>query len=75
MVKPEVDTWFLDATRHQRKRTSKGVPLGKQNRRQTLAQMTVQYSVGAGASVSEHTVQRALFDMGVQCKRLTRGPI
>ncbi|GBN32509.1 hypothetical protein AVEN_42444-1 [Araneus ventricosus] len=34
--------------------------LVKQNRCQTVAQLTAQYSVGPIASVSEHTVQRTL---------------
>ncbi|GBM34483.1 hypothetical protein AVEN_106720-1 [Araneus ventricosus] len=35
----------------------------KQNRRQTVAQLTAQYNAGPSASVSEHTVQRTLLDV------------
>ncbi|GBM70122.1 hypothetical protein AVEN_151582-1 [Araneus ventricosus] len=43
--------------------------LVKQNRRQTVAQLTAQYNAGPSASVSEHTVQRTVLDMGL-CSRL-----
>ncbi|GBL79376.1 hypothetical protein AVEN_92567-1 [Araneus ventricosus] len=47
----------------------------KQNRRQAVAQLTAQYNAGSSASVSEHTVQRTLLDMGL-CSRLpTRVPL
>ncbi|GBN21277.1 hypothetical protein AVEN_29567-1 [Araneus ventricosus] len=42
--------------------------LVKQNRRQTMAQLTAQYNAGPSASVSEHIVQRTLLDMGL-CSR------
>ncbi|GBN76236.1 Transposable element Tc1 transposase [Araneus ventricosus] len=49
--------------------------LVKQNRRQTVAQLTAQYNAGPSASVSEHTVQRTLLDRGL-CSRLpTRVPL
>ncbi|GBM36947.1 hypothetical protein AVEN_231487-1 [Araneus ventricosus] len=49
--------------------------LVKQNRRQTVAQLTAQYNAGPSASVSEHTIQRTLLDMGL-CSRLpTRVPL
>ncbi|GBM70129.1 hypothetical protein AVEN_151587-1 [Araneus ventricosus] len=35
----------------------------KQNRRQTVAQLTAKYNAGPRASVSEHTVQRTLLDI------------
>ncbi|GBM64192.1 hypothetical protein AVEN_12998-1 [Araneus ventricosus] len=49
--------------------------LVKQHQRQTVAQLTAQYNAGASASVSEHTVQRTLFDMGLCSRRLTRVPL
>ncbi|GBN38416.1 Transposable element Tcb1 transposase, partial [Araneus ventricosus] len=49
--------------------------LVKQNRRQTLAQLTAQYNAGPRASVSEHTVQRTLLDMGLCSRRPTRMPL
>ncbi|GBN97391.1 hypothetical protein AVEN_144260-1 [Araneus ventricosus] len=49
--------------------------LVKQNRRQTVAQLTAQYNAGSSASVSEHTVQRALLDMGLCSRRPTRVPL
>ncbi|GBO32138.1 hypothetical protein AVEN_173386-1 [Araneus ventricosus] len=58
-----------------KKRTSATVPLGKQNRRQTMAQLTAQYTAGTSASVSEHTVQRTLLDMGLCSRRPTRVPL
>ncbi|GBO01227.1 Transposable element Tc1 transposase [Araneus ventricosus] len=45
--------------------------LVKQNRRQTVAQLTAQYNAGPSASVSEHTVQRTLLDMGLCSRRPT----
>ncbi|GBO11183.1 hypothetical protein AVEN_23733-1 [Araneus ventricosus] len=45
----------------------------KQNRRQTVAQLTDQYS--PNASVSVHTVQRTLLDMGLCSRRPTRVPL
>ncbi|GBN09991.1 hypothetical protein AVEN_269279-1 [Araneus ventricosus] len=44
----------------------------KQNRRQTVPQLTAQYNAGPSASVSEHTVQRTLLDMGLCSRRPTR---
>ncbi|GBN71093.1 Transposable element Tc1 transposase [Araneus ventricosus] len=49
--------------------------LVKQNRRQTVAQLTAQYKAGPSASVSEHTVQRTLLDMGLCSRRPTRVPL
>ncbi|GBN90008.1 Transposable element Tc1 transposase [Araneus ventricosus] len=49
--------------------------LVKQNRRQTVAQLTAQYNEGSSASVSEHTVQQALLDMGLCSRRPTRVPV
>ncbi|GBL75234.1 hypothetical protein AVEN_194466-1 [Araneus ventricosus] len=49
--------------------------LVKQNRRQTVAQLTAQYNAGPSASVSEHTVQRTLLDMGLYSRRPTRVPL
>ncbi|GBL74836.1 hypothetical protein AVEN_243685-1 [Araneus ventricosus] len=43
--------------------------LVKQNWRQTVAHLTAQYNPDPSASVSEHTVQRKLLDMGL-CSRL-----
>ncbi|GBM98948.1 Transposable element Tc1 transposase, partial [Araneus ventricosus] len=47
----------------------------KQNRRQTVAQLTAQYNAGPSASASEHTVQRTLLDMGLCSRRPTRVPL
>ncbi|GBM71636.1 hypothetical protein AVEN_269189-1 [Araneus ventricosus] len=49
--------------------------LVKQNRRQTVAQLTAQYNTGPSASVSEHAVQRTLLDMGLCNRRTTRVPL
>ncbi|GBO03718.1 hypothetical protein AVEN_253217-1 [Araneus ventricosus] len=49
--------------------------LVKQNRRQTVAQLTAQYNAGSRISVSEHTVQRTLSDMGLSSRRPTRVPL
>ncbi|GBM10381.1 hypothetical protein AVEN_169670-1 [Araneus ventricosus] len=49
--------------------------LVKQNRRQTVAQLTAQYNAGPSTSVSEHTVQRTLLDMGLCNRRPTRVPL
>ncbi|GBM13136.1 hypothetical protein AVEN_64349-1 [Araneus ventricosus] len=51
------------------------VPLVKQNRRQTVAQLTAKYNACPSASVSEHTVQRTLLDMGLCSSRPTRVPL
>ncbi|GBN55214.1 hypothetical protein AVEN_246141-1 [Araneus ventricosus] len=48
--------------------------LVKQNRRQTVAQLTAQYNAGPRASVSD-TVQRTLLDMGLSSRRPTRVPL
>nr|GBO26023.1 hypothetical protein AVEN_241945-1 [Araneus ventricosus] len=49
--------------------------LVKQNRRYRVAQLTAQYNAGQSASVSEHTVQRTLLDMGLCSRRPTRVPL
>ncbi|GBM89147.1 hypothetical protein AVEN_140467-1 [Araneus ventricosus] len=49
--------------------------LVKQNRRQTVAQLTAQYNAAPSASVSKHTVQRTLLDMGLCRRRPTRVPL
>ncbi|GBL89575.1 Transposable element Tc1 transposase [Araneus ventricosus] len=49
--------------------------LAKQNRRQTVVQLTVQYNAGPSASVSEHTVQWTLLDMGLCSTRPTCVPL
>ncbi|GBM40932.1 hypothetical protein AVEN_161577-1 [Araneus ventricosus] len=43
--------------------------LVKQNRHPTVAQLTAQYNADPSASVSEHTVQRTLLDMGLCSRR------
>ncbi|GBM41240.1 hypothetical protein AVEN_180537-1 [Araneus ventricosus] len=43
--------------------------LVKQNRCQTVAQLTAQYNAGPSASVSEHTIQRTLLVMGLCSRR------
>ncbi|GFV97223.1 transposable element Tcb1 transposase [Trichonephila clavipes] len=47
----------------------------KQNWSQAMAQLTAQYNAGPSRTVSEHTVQRALLDMGLSSKRRTRVPL
>ncbi|GFV06215.1 uncharacterized protein TNCV_3781621 [Trichonephila clavipes] len=42
----------------------------KQNRNQTVAQLTAQYNAGPSRTESEHTVQRTLLDMGLRSKLL-----
>ncbi|GBM96662.1 hypothetical protein AVEN_29480-1 [Araneus ventricosus] len=49
--------------------------LVKQNRSQTVDQLTAQYNADPSASVSEHTVQRTLLDMGLCSRRPTRVPL
>ncbi|GBL92428.1 hypothetical protein AVEN_174713-1 [Araneus ventricosus] len=49
--------------------------LVKQNRRQTVAQLAAQYNAGPSASVSEHTVQWTLLNMGLCSRRPTRVPL
>ncbi|GBM06598.1 hypothetical protein AVEN_220036-1 [Araneus ventricosus] len=43
--------------------------LVKENRRQTVAQLTAQYNAGPSATVSEYTVQLTLLDMGLCSRR------
>ncbi|GFU35083.1 transposable element Tcb1 transposase [Trichonephila clavipes] len=47
----------------------------KQNRSQTVAQLTAQYNAGPSRIVLEHTVQQTLLDMGLRSKRPTRVPL
>ncbi|GBM48975.1 hypothetical protein AVEN_261355-1 [Araneus ventricosus] len=47
----------------------------KQNRRKTVAQLTAQYNAGPSASVSGHTVQRTLLNMGLCSRRTARVPL
>ncbi|XP_055944391.1 uncharacterized protein LOC129975354 [Argiope bruennichi] len=47
----------------------------KQNRSQTVAQLTAKYNAGTSRIVSEHTFQRTLLDMGLRSKRPTRVPL
>ncbi|GFT39380.1 transposable element Tcb1 transposase [Trichonephila clavipes] len=47
----------------------------KQNRSQTVAQLTAQHNAGPSRIVLEHTVQRTLLDMGLRSKRPTREPL
>ncbi|GBN24339.1 hypothetical protein AVEN_60178-1 [Araneus ventricosus] len=49
--------------------------LVKQNRSQTVAQLTAHYNAGPSASVPEPTVQRTLLDMGLCSRRPTRVPL
>ncbi|GBO20484.1 hypothetical protein AVEN_193950-1 [Araneus ventricosus] len=49
--------------------------LVKQNQRQIVAQLTAQYNAGPSASVSEHTVQWTLLDMGLCSRRPTCVPL
>ncbi|GFU57743.1 transposase domain containing protein [Trichonephila clavipes] len=47
----------------------------KQNRSQTVAQLTAEYNAEPSRTVSEHTVERTLLDMGLRSKRPTRVPL
>ncbi|GBM03518.1 Sialin [Araneus ventricosus] len=47
----------------------------KHNWRQTVVQLTAQYNAGPNASVSEHTVQQMLLDMGLCSRRPTCVPL
>ncbi|GFU94706.1 transposase domain containing protein [Trichonephila clavipes] len=47
----------------------------KQNRSQTVAQLTAQYNARPSRIVLEHTVQQTLLDMGLRRKRPTRQPL
>ncbi|GFV53231.1 transposase domain containing protein [Trichonephila clavipes] len=47
----------------------------KQNRSQTVAQLTAQYNAGSSRIVLEHTVQWTLLDIWLRSKRLTRVPL
>jgi len=47
----------------------------KQNRSQTVAQLTAQYNARPSRIVSEHTVQRTLLDMGLRRKCPSRVPL
>ncbi|GFU01359.1 transposase domain containing protein [Trichonephila clavipes] len=47
----------------------------KQNRSQTVVQLTAQYNAGPYRIVSEHTVQRTLLDMGLRSKHSTNVPL
>ncbi|GBO10926.1 hypothetical protein AVEN_240179-1 [Araneus ventricosus] len=49
--------------------------LVKQNRRQTVGQLTAQYNAGPSANVSKHTVQRTLLDIGLCSRHPTRVPL
>ncbi|GBM92151.1 hypothetical protein AVEN_202722-1 [Araneus ventricosus] len=49
--------------------------LAKQNRLQIVAQLTAQYNAGPRASVSKHTVERTLLDMGLYSRCPTRVPL
>ncbi|GBL99777.1 hypothetical protein AVEN_162794-1 [Araneus ventricosus] len=51
--------------RHQRKRILDTVPLSKAKSVPAVTQLTAQYNAGPSASVSEHTVQWTLLDMGL----------
>ncbi|GFX15177.1 HTH_Tnp_Tc3_2 domain-containing protein [Trichonephila clavipes] len=67
------------AVRHSRVIREKGrqklYHLVKQNRCLTVAQPTAQCDASSSASVSEHVVQRTLFDRRFLRKNLTRGPL
>ncbi|GFU55144.1 HTH_Tnp_Tc3_2 domain-containing protein [Trichonephila clavipes] len=47
----------------------------KQNWGQTVIQLIAQYNVGPSASVTEHTVQRTLLDMGLRSRCSIREPL
>ncbi|GBM03371.1 hypothetical protein AVEN_256914-1 [Araneus ventricosus] len=49
--------------------------LVKQNQCQTVALLTAQYNAGPSASVSEHTVQQTLLDMGLCSRHPTHVPL
>ncbi|GFW04454.1 hypothetical protein TNCV_878231 [Trichonephila clavipes] len=52
---------------------SKIVHLVKQNRRQTVKKLTVQYDAVPNANISEHAAQLTLLDMGLRIRRPIRG--
>ncbi|GBM78387.1 hypothetical protein AVEN_79107-1 [Araneus ventricosus] len=80
-VTPTVDAKVLVVHASSKKKKKKKTErrrlsrLGKQNRRQTVAQLTAQYNAGASASVSEHTVQITLLDMALCSRCTTRVPL
>ncbi|GFW70851.1 transposable element Tcb1 transposase [Trichonephila clavipes] len=77
--------WMNDgetsSRRHQRLHAIKGKGhwrrsrMFKQNRSQTVAQLTAQYNAGPSRIVLEHTVQWTLLDMGLRSKCPTRVPL
>ncbi|GBN65911.1 hypothetical protein AVEN_44374-1 [Araneus ventricosus] len=77
-VIPAVDTKVLVVQASSKKKGRRRLSrLVKQNRRQTVAQLTAQceYNAVPSASVSEHTVQRTLLDMGLYSRRPTSVPL
>ncbi|GFV23703.1 transposase domain containing protein [Trichonephila clavipes] len=70
-VKPAVDDMVLDVYNL----SKKGHRTVKQNWSQTVAQLKAQYNTGPSRIVLEHTVQRALLDLGLRSKRPTRVPL
>ncbi|KFM69413.1 hypothetical protein X975_24535, partial [Stegodyphus mimosarum] len=72
-VKPTVDARVLYIHSSSKKRTSESVPLGTENQHKIVDQRAAQYN--ASASISEHTVQRRLLDMGLRSRRPTRVPV
>ncbi|GBL90891.1 hypothetical protein AVEN_189497-1 [Araneus ventricosus] len=74
-VTPAVDAKVLVVHASSKKGRRRLSRLVKQNRRQTVAQLTAQYNAGPSASVSEHTVQRTLLDTGLCSRRPTRVPL
>ncbi|GBN47644.1 hypothetical protein AVEN_208465-1 [Araneus ventricosus] len=75
-VTPAVDAKVLVVHASSKKKDVRRLScLVKQNRRHTVAQLTTQYNAGPIASVSEHTVQRTLLDMGLCNSRPTRVPL
>ena len=47
----------------------------KQNRHQTVAQLTTKYNAGPGTNVFEYIIQRTRLKMGLRSSRLTRVPL
>lgn len=75
MVKSAVDAKVLDVCIINEKGRQRLSHLVNQNWCQTVAQLTVQYNAGPSASVSKHTVQQTLLDIGLHSIHPTSVPL
>ncbi|GBL87656.1 hypothetical protein AVEN_81289-1 [Araneus ventricosus] len=73
-VTPAVDAKVLVVHASSKKKNVGDCPAW-QNRRLHCIALTAQYNEGPSASVSQHTVQRTLLDMGLCSRRPTRVPL